>query len=356
MSRPRIPYADLSPAHVWRRGVSTVGRHLLDPVVAARFTIGRQDKVATAGSCFAQHIARKLQAAGFNYFIAERLRGATPEQARARGYGVFSARFGNLYTVRQLLQLFERAHGSFAPAEDHWLRPDGRYADPYRPNVEDGGFATLDALQADRASHLAAVREMFREADVFVFTLGLTEGWRSRQDGAVFPLAPGVTAGEYDPGRHEFVNFDVAETVADLRAFLALLRGVNPRVRVLLTVSPVPLIATYEDRHVLTATTYSKAVLRVAAESIVREFDWVDYFPSFEIITGSFNAGMYYQPDAREVTEAGVAHVMRCFARHYLSGSEPAGTGSGVPLRGAVEEADAGEIVCVEEAIDQVRE
>jgi hypothetical protein len=356
MSHPRNPYADLSPAHFWRRAVSTVERHLLDPVVAARFTIGRQDKVATAGSCFAQHIARKLQAAGFNYFIAERLRGATPEQARARGYGVFSARFGNLYTVRQLLQLFQRAHGDWMPAEDHWIRPDGHYADPYRPNVEEGGFTTLDALHADRASHLAAVREMFGQANVFVFTLGLTEGWRSRQDGAVFPLAPGVTAGGYDPGRHEFVNFDVAETVADLRAFLGLLRAVNPRVRVLLTVSPVPLIATFEDRHVLTATTYSKSVLRVAAEGVVREFDWVDYFPSFEIITGSFNAGMYYQPDAREVTEAGVAHVMRCFARHYLAGSQPAGAATGMPLPAALEDADAGEIICDEEAIDQIRE
>jgi hypothetical protein len=195
MSRPRNPYADLPPQRFWRRSVSTVERHLLDPVVAARFTIARQDKVATAGSCFAQHIARKLQAAGFNYFVAERPADATAEQARAMGYGVFSARFGNLYTVRQLLQLFQRSHGLYAPAEDHWQRPDGRYADPYRPNVEEGGFASVDALHADRESHLAAVRTMFREADVFVFTLGLTEGWRSRGDGAVFPRAPGVTAG-----------------------------------------------------------------------------------------------------------------------------------------------------------------
>jgi hypothetical protein len=126
-------------------------------------------------------------------------------------------------------------------------------------------------------------------------------------------------------------------------------------VRVLLTVSPVPLIATYEERHVLTATTYSKSVLRVAAETIVRETDWVDYFPSFEIITGSFNAGMYYQPDAREVTEAGVAHVMRCFSQHYLTGQQAGGSTSGVPLQAAAQDEDAGEIVCDEEAIDQVR-
>jgi hypothetical protein len=65
--------------------------------------------------------AHRPQAAGdgFNYFVAEQAQGLSPEQARANGYGVFSARYGNIYTVRQLLQLFERAHGHFAPVEDH---------------------------------------------------------------------------------------------------------------------------------------------------------------------------------------------------------------------------------------------
>jgi len=356
MTRQRNPYSDLPAPRFWRRSVSAVERHLLDPVVSAKFTIGRDDRVATAGSCFAQHIARNLQAMGFNYFVAEKPDGLDAAQARALGYGVFSARFGNIYTTRQLLQLFQRAHGAFAPLEDHWLRPDGRYADPYRPNVEENGFATIEALHDDRARHLEAVRRMFRDADVFVFTLGLTEGWRSVHDGAVFPLAPGVTAGEYEATRHEFVNFDVAETVADLRSFLALLRGVNDRVRVLLTVSPVPLIATYEDRHVLTATTYSKSVLRVAAESIVRDHDWVDYFPSFELITGSFNAGMYYEADAREVTGTGVAHVMRCFSKHYLAGGTGSRPDETHALQSPATDQGGGEIVCDEEAIDQVRD
>ena len=356
MNKPRNPYSGLPRAQFWRRSVSGVERHLLDPVISSKFTIGREQKVATAGSCFAQHIARKLQATGFNYFVAEQAQGLSQEQARANGYGVFSARYGNIYTVRQLLQLFERAHGTFAPVEDHWTRPDGRFADPYRPNVEPDGFATVEALHDDRAAHLQHVRTMFRETEFFVFTLGLTEGWRSRRDGAVFPLAPGVTAGEYDESLHEFANFDVAETIADLRSFLAALRTVNPQVRVLLTVSPVPLIATYESRHVLTATTYSKSVLRVAADTLARELDWVDYFPSFEIITGSFNGGAYYQDDAREVTDAGVAHVMRCFARHYLARTPDSADaiGDAEGLESAAVVRSRADIVCDEEAIDQV--
>ena len=52
----------------------------------------------------------------------------------------------------------------------------------------------IDDLLADRDHHLAMVRQMFEECDVFVFTLGLTEGWASSVDGAVYPLAPGTVA------------------------------------------------------------------------------------------------------------------------------------------------------------------
>jgi hypothetical protein len=348
------PYKGLDDYRFWRRSVANVERHLLDPVVAPRFRIGAQDRVATAGSCFAQHIARRLQAVGFNYFIAEDEPALDAAARRARNYGIFSARFGNLYTARQLLQLLRRAYGRFAPAETAWVRPDGRLADPFRPNIEPEGFADLAALEADREQHFAAVRRMFEQADVFVFTMGLTEGWRSRADGAVFPVAPGVTAGDYDPARHEFVNFGVAETGADMRAFLVELRAVNPQVKVLLTVSPVPLVATYEPRHVLVATTYSKSVLRVVAEEMVREHDFVEYFPSFEIITGSFNEGAYYEADHREVNESGVAHAMRCFLGNYLA-DRPRNAPPPRPVAAAGSAAAPGsELVCDEEAIDQV--
>jgi hypothetical protein len=98
----------------------------------------------------------------------------------------------------------------------------------------------------------------------------------------------------------------------------------NPRARVILTVSPVPLAATARrDQHVLTATTYSKSVLRVAAETLVSRFRHVEYFPSYEIITGAFSRGAYYADDLRNVLEDGVSHVMRLFMRHATGHPSP---------------------------------
>ena len=65
------PYRNLPKYHFWRDSVASVKPADLDPVVNPKFRIAPTEKVATAGSCFAQHIARTLSRNGFHYYIAE---------------------------------------------------------------------------------------------------------------------------------------------------------------------------------------------------------------------------------------------------------------------------------------------
>lgn len=312
------PYKTLPDKSFWKRAVAGPGASDVDPVGVFNLRITKETKVATAGSCFAQHIARYLRDSGYNYYVAEPGHPILAASVREQNnYGLFSARYGNIYTARQLLQLFQRAFGQFTPAESDWRQAEDVVLDPFRPTTQPGGYISLEELAADRRQHLAAVRTMFETLDVFVFTLGLTECWRSQEDGAVFPLCPGVEGGTFDPDRYEFYNQPVEDVISDLAEFRNLLAKVNPEASIIFTVSPVPLVATAQPgENVLSATTYSKSVLRVAAETLRRRFDNVHYFPSYEIITGAFNRGAYYAPDLRNVVETGVAHVMRLFMLH----------------------------------------
>lgn len=320
------PYKSAPSHNFWRRSVAGVAVGDVDPVVEFPIKIDRSTRVATAGSCFAQHIARYLKSSGYNYYVAEKGHPILPEYARTKNnYGMFSARYGNIYTARQLRQLIERAYGAFHPAEDAWEDGSGTVLDPYRPSVQPGGFSSVLEMRLDREQHFAAVREMFESLDVFVFTLGLTECWISRVDGAAFPICPGVEGGAFDADRHQFYNQSVDDVLEDMTVFLMKLARVNPAAKVILTVSPVPLAATARhDQHVLSATVYSKSVLRVAAEMLSSRFEHVAYFPSYEIITGSFNRGAYFAEDLRNVVEAGVNHVMTLFMRHATGVTDPA--------------------------------
>ena len=359
----RHPYVGRPDHQFWRKDPGLVDPSLFDPVGKPAFLIAPQDKVVTAGSCFAQHVARYLAQSGFNFLVTEQPHALLHETiAQKLNYGLFSARYGNVYTARQLRQLLERTYGTFKPIDGAWRREDGRWVDPFRPQILPGGYVSSREVKLDRRMHFRAVRRAIQEMNVFVFTLGLTECWADRRDGAVYPLAPGVAGGVYDENIHAFINFDVDEVVADLQWSLDFIRSRNPSVKFILTVSPVPLNATALDRHVAVSTAYSKAVLRVAAERVCRDNDLCDYFPSYEIITSPITRAAYFEDDAREIRREGVHHVMSLFLKHYAgmktgatdaAGPAPRKTAKKEPTR--IEQAEAlMQALCDEEAIDNV--
>lgn len=317
------PYVGLDRSCYWKTAIADVEPDKIRDLAKPKVRLRRQDRVATAGSCFAQHISRHLKTARFGFLDVEPApEMLLPEHRQKFGYELYSARYGNIYTSAQLRQLIARMLGQFEPMEPVW-RANGRFYDPFRPSIEPNGYETEVEVLDSQRSHLFAVRRMFKKANVFIFTLGLTETWRSRQDGSIYPACPGTVAGSFDPSRHEFVNLSMAEIVADLRIAFEMLKVFNPRLRFLLTVSPVPLAATASGKHVLTATTYSKAVLRAAAGQLADELPEVDYFPSYDIITSPIFGGSFFDNDKRTVTAAGVDFVMRLFFQEFCEGSSP---------------------------------
>jgi hypothetical protein len=353
------PYKSLPEKAFWRRSVAGCSPADVDPVGVFDVRIDADTKVATAGSCFAQHIARYLKDSGYCYYVAEPGHPILPPKTLAhQNYGLFSCRYGNIYTARQLWQLFQRAFGQFVPVEDVWQTAPDVFVDPFRPTTQPGGYISREELLADRAQHFAAVRRMFETLDVFVFTLGLTECWRSKEDGAVFPICPGVEGGTFDPGKYEFYNQTAEDVADDLTRFRNALEVVNPKAQIIFTVSPVPLVATAEPgAHVLSSTTYSKSVLRVAAETMRRKFGNVHYFPSYEVVTGAFNRGAYFAPDLRNVLEDGVAHVMRLFLAHATAGGPETRVAAAASLPKQDEHLDVAsrliEVECDEVALDR---
>jgi hypothetical protein len=303
----------LPPERFWRSGVSESHPLTVENLYRKKFAVAQSDKIATAGSCFAQHVSNHLRQNGFTVMDAEPPPPALSEEsARSFGYSIYSARYGNIYTVRQLLQLARDAQSGAADASDVWEK-DGRYYDALRPNIEPQGFDSVEEALALRRQHLASVRDMFAQMDVFIFTLGLTEAWVDKRSGRVYPTAPGTIAGDYDPGIHEFHNFGFNEIYDDFVEFFRLVRASNPNFRTILTVSPVALTATASDDHVLLATTYSKSLLRGVAGALSKKFRRIDYFPSYEVIASPWSRGFFYESNMRSVSPAGVAAVMRIF-------------------------------------------
>jgi GSCFA family len=309
------PYETLPEDRFWRTAVAERDALEIIGLWKPKYQIGRRTRIVTAGSCFAQHFAKALVARRYRWLDFEPgPPGLTPAQRHDYHYGTFSFRTGNIYTPRMLYQWLYWALIEAEPPEEVW-ESGGRYFDPFRPAVEPGGFASVEELRASRQETLKSIREAVTTAQVFVFTMGLTEAWQHAKTGVEYAVCPGTLAGEYDPACHVFVNHRFAALLSDMHKAMKLMFRFNRRLAILLTVSPVPLTATASANHVLTATSHSKSLLRAVASEMVERYPRIDYFPSYEIITHPAYRGRFYAPNLRSVLPEGVDHVMTSFFR-----------------------------------------
>ncbi len=307
------PYTSLDAKAYWATAVAKKGAAASLDLWSPKFVISREDRIATFGSCFAQHFGRALRERDFNWSPFEQApAGLSVESRKTFNYDVFSARTGNIYTPSMLRQWVGWALDKIPAPEEIWQR-DGRFYDPFRPAIEPEGFASKAEVLASRELTLNRFAAAMQRANVLVFTLGLTESWFNTEHGYEYPVCPGTVAGDFDETQNRFVNQDYPSIRAALAETLARVRTANPKLRVLLTVSPVPLTATMSGNHVLVATMESKSILRAVAGSLAREHAFVDYFPSYEIINSPVFRGAFFESNQRSVAREGVDTVMACF-------------------------------------------
>lgn len=301
---------NLEPWRMYPRGEALSAGFLATPAPEGpRLT--KRTPIASIGSCFAREIKRWLLERGYRYLQAAD--GPCTEAG--------SARYDRVYNTFTLKQEFERAFGRFEPRETRWdFVEDGRrrLLDPYRKNV---AWDDEAEMHRELAEHREAVRRAFTQCEVLIVTVGQAEVWYHKADGYVYPLIPPVQV--YDPEKHGFRLSTFEENVANLERVLTLFRANNPRGRVIVTVSPVPLRATFRRVHSVIANSASKSMLRAAVDAFVgRHEDAVSYFPSYELVTAIERDP--FEEDNRHVKPEVVNRIMRLFEAWYVEGAATA--------------------------------
>lgn len=251
------------------------------------------------GSCFAREIKDHLEANGFNYVSC----GDGP----AMRHG--SAPWERVYNTACIRQEIQRAFGRFS--SDVLDLPDGRAVDPHRKNTT---FKSASQAKYACETDAAHSQEALLAAEVFVVTLGLSEVWFDKKTGKAFAEPPPSSVfNEHD---HGFKLLSPSENIENLQSALDLLKRQNPNIQVILTVSPIPLRATFLKRSAIVSNNVSKSSLVWAAHEIVDKYNWVHYFPSYEIVTTFLDNPFDW--DARHVTREAAVQIMQMFETTYL--------------------------------------
>ncbi|MFN3802496.1 GSCFA domain-containing protein [Belliella pelovolcani] len=96
--------------------------------------------------------------------------------------------------------------------------------------------------------------------------------------------------------------------------FFNLLREFNPNIQVILTVSPV--------RHLkdgIMENQVSKSLLRIACHDIAESFDFVHYFPSYEIMMDELRDYRFYKSDKTHPTDEAEVYIWERFKQAWIA-------------------------------------
>ena len=138
--RTSHPYADLPESAFWRSAIADKHFSNISSLWKPKFPIVPEHRVATFGSCFAQHIGRALQKRNFNWVDTEPPpANISPTMAKQYNYRVFTCRTANIYTTTLLRQWTSWALAKTQAPLEIWEQK-GRYFDPFRPTIEPNGF------------------------------------------------------------------------------------------------------------------------------------------------------------------------------------------------------------------------
>ncbi|MEQ8471833.1 MAG: GSCFA domain-containing protein [Marinoscillum sp.] len=145
-------------------------------------------------------------------------------------------------------------------------------------------------------------------AEWLIITLGTTYVYKYKETGKIVANCHKVPQSEF-----EKITMASSEIVGDYLETMDLLRSINPKIKTILTVSPV--------RHIrdgLVANNLSKSTLLQAVDQIVRRDGKSSYFPAYEIMIDVLRDYRFYKDDMIHPSEQAVGYIWNRFIEGHM--------------------------------------
>lgn len=247
--------------------------------------LARTARVLTLGSCFADSIGSRLT----TYKVAALV---NP--------------FGTVFNPLSASLLLRAAAGEPVDWTQHLVEARGRWQsyDLHGSIGAESGEALLVRIQ----ELVRQTTEFVRAADVLALTLGTAWVYRLHETGELVSNCHKMPASLFE--KELLTTEDIVGSMAEAHA---LLRRLNPHLRLVLTVSPVRHL-----RDTLPLNSVSKSVLRLASHYLSELLPDVSYFPAYELLTDDLRDYRFYAADMLHPSAVAEDYVWERFARTYF--------------------------------------
>lgn len=252
------------------------------------YQIHHQHPILAMGSCFAAHIGTKLADYKFQSML-------NPFGILYNPYSIGHAleclienrkyQATDLFQARGLWHSFDH-HGLFSNAEQE---------------------QTLQQInQAIEAGH-----HFLSNCERLILTFGTSKVFVHKANQQIV-----ANCHKLDNQDFERVSLRIPKILQKLRPSLQQIKAKNPKLEILLTLSPVRHI---RDGHI--ENQRSKARLLLACEQLCQEFDYVHYFPSYEILMDDLRDYRFYQADMIHPNSTAIDYIWTYFEQSFFNDS-----------------------------------
>ncbi len=291
----------------------------VEPITAPDFQVPFHiepgEKIFTIGSCFARNVEKELLDRDFMVPVRDLFK--LPELA-----GIDLSAINN-YGTPSIYNELAWAFG-VEPFDDEKCFAEvspGKFVDLHlspalRPEP-------LESVKARRNAIISANRQL-ADCSVLIITLGLVEIWYDVLNKIYLNVSPRPSHLRAQPGRFELHVLTYEEALSYLtRALDIAFDAAGKDLNVILTVSPVPLMATHRPADVISANCYSKSTLRTVAETVTQRYERVCYYPSYESVIYS-DRKLAWEPDlihvSPEIVRFNVGRMVAAFTSATVAG------------------------------------
>ncbi len=254
------------------------------PLDVAKKALGYDSHTLSLGSCFAEHIGKKLQYYKYRSVLNP---------------------FGILFHPLAIENLITRAM-----AEKEYTKADIFFLNE-RWHCFDGHSVLSSATEAallDKLNHgLQQTRQLIIGASHILITFGTAWVYRNNTSGAVVANCHKVPQKQF---AKELLSLD--EVASSLERIIKLVHTNNPQVQLVFTVSPV--------RHLkdgFVENQQSKAHLIAAVHKVLKK-ESISYFPSYEIMMDELRDYRFYAEDMVHPNDLAISYIWEKFKESWV--------------------------------------
>jgi hypothetical protein len=253
------------------------------------FQIKYEDTILSMGSCFAQNVATKLD---------ERL------------YKTCINPFGVLYNPFSIRNSLALLLNNYTFEKKDLFEHKG----VWNSFQHHSSFSNLSAASMLHQinEQLDTARLHLKNTTVLCLTFGTAWVYELRKTNKVVSNCHRVPRSKFRRRR-----LTVTEIVQEMSKLLLYLKEKRPHLQVVLTVSPI--------RHLkdgFVENQISKSTLLLAIHQLIEHYDYMHYFPAYEIMQDDLRDYRFYEKDLTHPNTIAIDYIWDLFATHYLSDKE----------------------------------